>query len=292
MSPGGALALEVRGRPSATRSSLDRWHAQQHTMREIVDRHFAGADAYWVVPFYMGFLDELPHVWEPYKAARAALANTTNPTEIRRLYQAHTQQLGAVRKQLAHYLTEGVLTEAFALENTSELLHCARACNVTIRWLMLHRRARLRKLPTPDADYERREAEALLLVLMDTAQFEYQLRGLFSSLLDAKETMWAEDKQQVIERLRELSEAFTGLKALTRVGKDEQLQGWFAQLASQVELLDSADLNASGRKMHHVRAWRGAEPPASPTGVARARRLIPLRGAPPHPSERRAASSL
>ena len=119
-----------------------------------------------------GFLDELPHVWEPYKAAKAALANTTNAAEIKRLFVAHTSQLTAVRKQLIHYLTEGVLIEEYALEHTSELLHCARAANVTLRWLMLHRRARLRKLPSPDTEYERREAEALLLLLMDTAQFE------------------------------------------------------------------------------------------------------------------------
>ena len=226
--------------------------SEQHTMREIVDRHFAGADAYWVVPFYMGFLDELPHVWEGYKAAKAALANTTNANEIRRLYAAHTQQLTQVRKQLAHYLTEGVLSEEYALGHSSELLHCARAANVTIRWMMLHRRARLRKLPAPDADYERREAEALLLVLMDTAEFEYQLRIVFQALLDAKQQMWTEARTQVVERLTELSEAFTGTKALSRVGKDDQLQKWFSQLAEQVTSLDIEDSNACGRKMHHL----------------------------------------
>ena len=187
-----------------------------------------------------------------YKAAKAALANCCNPTEIKRLYAAHTAQLGQVRKQLSHYLTEGVLTEEFALKHASDLLHCARAANVTIRWLLLHRRAKLRKLPAPDADYERREAEALLLVLMDTAQFEYQLRNVFTSLLDAKETMWSETKAQVAERLTELAEAFTGMKALSRVGKDDHLQQWFSQLAEQVGSLDSADSNASGRKMHHL----------------------------------------
>ena len=127
-----------------------------------------------------------------------------------------------------------MLTDEFVLGHASELLHCARAANVTIRWLMLHRRARLRKLPVPDAEYERREAEAVLLVLMDTAQFEYQLRQIFTSLLDKKEAAWEDAKGQVIERLDELSDAFSGAKALSRVGKDEQLQLWFAQLASQV----------------------------------------------------------
>ena len=63
-------------------------------------------------------------------------------------------------------MPEGVLSEEYALEHTAGLLHCARGANVTIRWLLLHRRARLRKLPVPDADYERREAEALLLVVI------------------------------------------------------------------------------------------------------------------------------
>ena len=134
---------------------------QSHTMREIVDRHFAGADAYWVVPYYMGFLEELPHAWEPYKAAKAALSNTTNANEIKRLYAQHTQNLSDCRKKLAHFLTEGVLTEELCLEHTNDLLHCVRMCNVTIRWLMLHRRARMRKLPVADPEQERREAEML-----------------------------------------------------------------------------------------------------------------------------------
>ena len=40
------------------------------------------------------------------------------PTEIKRLYAQHTALLGQVRRQLAHYLTEGVLTEEFALGHT------------------------------------------------------------------------------------------------------------------------------------------------------------------------------
>ena len=361
-------------------------------MREIVDRHFAGADAYWVVPFYMGFLEELPHVWEPYKvhlprspaAHRRTLPHTAashrlptaahrrlspsphvcarptrprapplpircmsvrssastghTPTSSRRyasrcvisphlptspqisphlpisrhisprlatsrhvsphlatsptLHAFCSHSLSAVCEQLAHYLTEGVLSEEYALEHTAELLHCARGANVTLRWLMLHRRARLRKLPAPDAEYEKREAEALLLVLMDTAQvchlhtsphtspdlprspqispdppldlsvwissfpavpamafshrcvlltacrappqFEYLLRGIYQALLDKKESLWESVRTQVVERLDELSDAFAGERALSRIGKDEQLQQWFKQLGEQV----------------------------------------------------------
>ena len=66
---------------------------QHHMMREIVDRHFAGADACWVVPYYMGYIDELPHVWERYPAAKAALANTANPQAIKALYSSHLSQV-------------------------------------------------------------------------------------------------------------------------------------------------------------------------------------------------------
>ena len=41
---------------------------------------------------------------------------------------------------LTHYLTEGVLTEQFVLENLDPLLHCIRGANVAIRWTLLHSR--------------------------------------------------------------------------------------------------------------------------------------------------------
>ena len=73
-----------------------------------------------------------------------------------------------------------------------------RECNVTIRWLMLHRTARHRKLP--DSADAAREAEQLLLLLMNTAQLEYKLRQLFTGLLDSKEQMWSSSKAQVSTR--------------------------------------------------------------------------------------------
>ena len=64
--------------------------------------------------------------------------------------------------------------------------------------------------------------------------------------------MWAECRAQADERLLELADFFSGTKALTRVGKDAQLQEWFGQLATQVRALDSADATSAGRKMHHM----------------------------------------
>ena len=35
-----------------------------------------------VITYYLGFVVELPFVWDAYKSARAALANTTQPTTV------------------------------------------------------------------------------------------------------------------------------------------------------------------------------------------------------------------
>ncbi len=56
-------------------------------MREIVDRHFADN---WVIALYMGYTVDLSIVWEPYKAARLALANTLQLSNVKRLVAAHS----------------------------------------------------------------------------------------------------------------------------------------------------------------------------------------------------------
>ena len=53
---------------------------------------------------------------------------------------------------------------------------------------------------------------------------------MFNDLLDSKEAKWTECKGAVVGRLTEMSEYFTGEKALTRVKRDERLMQWFAGL--------------------------------------------------------------
>ena len=47
--------------------------------------------------------------------------------------------------------------------------------------------------------------------------------------------------------MRELSEYFTGQKALARVSRDENLMRWFEALAHEVETLDDAEAHATVR---------------------------------------------
>ena len=168
-----------------------------------------------------------------------------------------------------------MLTEEYVLDKTQPLLHCVRECNVAIRWLMLHRRAKSKRVG--EGSDRAREAEQLLLLLMNTAQLEYQLRQarrahgtsphvgraridlderlarqVYTSLLDSKESMWEQSKSKVEESLTELADFFSGEKTLTRVGRDAQLREWFLRLAEQVRSLASSDSTATGRKVHHL----------------------------------------
>jgi WASH complex subunit strumpellin len=56
-------------------------------MREIVDKHFPDN---WVIPIYLGFTVDLMVEWEPYRAAKLALSNTTKPQQIQSLFKEHT----------------------------------------------------------------------------------------------------------------------------------------------------------------------------------------------------------
>lgn len=51
-------------------------------MREIVDKFFADN---WVITYYMGHEVNLVEAWEPYKAAKAALVNTLQPTKVKEM---------------------------------------------------------------------------------------------------------------------------------------------------------------------------------------------------------------
>ena len=108
----------------------------QSKMREICDKHFYDN---WVLPYYMGYTIYLTDQWQPYKAAKAALANTVELQNVKDLTTKYLKKMDEYYKKCQEYLVEGVLTEDFVLDKVNNLLVCLRESNITVRWLMLHR---------------------------------------------------------------------------------------------------------------------------------------------------------
>ena len=42
-------------------------------------------------------------------------------------------------KQCEDFLIEGLITDEYVLDKVDKLMNCVRDCNITVRWLRLHR---------------------------------------------------------------------------------------------------------------------------------------------------------
>ena len=219
-----------------------------HTvMREIVDKHFPDN---WVIAYYMGFTADLQYAWSGYKAARAALSHTLQQDQIRSTAAMHIKAMTPLHARLNDLLTEGVLTEEKVLSERAVLLDDTRKCNVSLRWLMLHRTCvdpKLNKLITAQLDPEK-----LLFMLMHTAEFEYKLTTLLKGLLDKRQERWDKAREEASGRMTELSEYFSGSKPLTRVERSEDLEKWFGNIAEKIRSLDIDDSTVAGRRMQQI----------------------------------------
>ncbi|XP_058869714.1 WASH complex subunit 5 isoform X2 [Acipenser ruthenus] len=190
-------------------------HTQQAKMREIVDKYFPDN---WASR-YAGSIDRL-------------------------------------RPQLQQFLKEGFLREEIVLDNIPKLLNCLRDCNVAIRWLMLHtaepaydpNNKRLRQIKDQVINDSKYSPKILFQLLLDTAQFEFVLKEMFKQMLSEKQLKWENYKEEGSERMTELAEVFSGVKPLTRVEKNENLQAWFREISKQILSLNYEDSTAAGRK--------------------------------------------
>jgi WASH complex subunit strumpellin len=112
-------------------------------MREIVDKHFPDN---WVLPIYQGHLVDLTEFWKTYNAAMKALNNNIVPDNIKKIAGYHFKKLDDCLHRLDKYIIEGQLQEEFVLDHVKELMNCLRDSNVTIRWIMLHKNCKDKKL--------------------------------------------------------------------------------------------------------------------------------------------------
>uniref|UniRef100_A0A7N5JFP6 WASH complex subunit 5 n=1 Tax=Ailuropoda melanoleuca TaxID=9646 RepID=A0A7N5JFP6_AILME len=228
-------------------------HTHQAKMREIVDKYFPDN---WVISIYMGITVNLADAWEPYKAAKTALNNTLDLSNVREQSSRYATVSERVHTQVQQFLKEGYLREEMVLDNIPKLLNCLRDCNVAIRWLMLHtadsacdpNNKRLRQIKDQILTDSRYNPKILFQLLLDTAQFEFILKEMFKQMLSEKQAKWEHYKKEGSERMTELADVFSGVKPLTRVEKNENLQAWFREISKQILSLNHDDSTAAGRK--------------------------------------------
>ncbi|XP_063155752.1 WASH complex subunit 5 isoform X2 [Candoia aspera] len=228
-------------------------HTQPGKMREIVDKYFPDN---WVISIYMGISVNLAEAWEPYKAAKTALNYTLDLSNVKEQASRAAAVTERVRTQVQQFLKEGCLREEMVLDNIPRLLNCLRDCNVAIRWLMLHtadlaydpNNKRLRQIKDQVLTDSRFNPRILFQLLLDTAQFEFILKEMFKQMLSEKQAKWESYKTEGSERMAELADVFSGVKPLTRVEKNENLQAWFREISKQIMSLNYNDSTAAGRK--------------------------------------------
>uniref|UniRef100_A0A6B2KWZ9 WASH complex subunit strumpellin n=1 Tax=Arcella intermedia TaxID=1963864 RepID=A0A6B2KWZ9_9EUKA len=220
---------------------------EEAIMREIVDKHFPDN---WVTTMYMGFTVDLSVEWDSYSAAKLALNNTMQPKLILDLVRSNAKRVPEVLTQLDTYLQEGTLSEEFILRNRVKLLELLRLSNVSLRWLMLHTR---RASPKIISEYMKTISQPdILLLLLKTAQYEFNLKSAINAILEKKKEKWEEARKEAVERVKELSEVFSGSKALSRVEKNEKLQAWFDKISGQIQALDFEDQTVAGRRIQQM----------------------------------------
>lgn len=228
-------------------------HTQQAKMREIVDKYFPDN---WVISIYMGITVNLIEAWEPYKAAKMALHYTLEQPNIKEQAGRYGTNVDCLRQQVQQFLKEGFLREEYVLDHIPKLLNCLRDCNVTIRWLMLHtadfvydpNNKRLRQIKDQVLNDSKYSPKTLFQLLLDSAQFEFVLKEMFKQMLSEKQVKWESYQKEGSERMTELAEVFSGVKPLTRVEKNENLQAWFREISKQISSLNYDDSTAAGRK--------------------------------------------
>lgn len=215
-------------------------------MREIVDKHF---NDNWVISTYMGHIVDLAVEWAVYPAAKQAIENVINTAYVKQMNEKNVKSIQACLEELKGFLKEGVLQQDYLLDNMNPLLNCVRSCNIALRWRLLHRKCGSETFAR--LIYSSVNDQTIVALLLNVSQLEYILKGIFQQLLNDKDHAWTEGKAAAADRMSELSEYFTGEKALTRVKRDENMMRWFAGLAAQVNglNLDEDHATATGRKI-------------------------------------------
>eukprot|EP01062_Namystynia_karyoxenos_P056266 TRINITY_DN47237_c0_g1_i1.p1 TRINITY_DN47237_c0_g1~~TRINITY_DN47237_c0_g1_i1.p1 ORF type:complete len:1201 (+),score=529.48 TRINITY_DN47237_c0_g1_i1:83-3604(+) len=223
-------------------------HESKPVMREIADKHFPDN---WIISFYMGFTVDLTVAWAPYKAASGAIANTMQLDNLQYFQKMNCERLHKLNSQLKSYQREGVLTEAYVLDNIhSLLLPALRDCNVTLRWLCLHLETQDKR--TKQLVSQGFQDDDVLNLLLNTSQLEYLLQEMFTQLLRDKSAKWDECKETAMGKMTKLSQYFGQEGVLAAETKEETLAAWFSDISEKIEELDYENSTQAGRKIQNL----------------------------------------
>ena len=233
-------------------------------MREVVDKYFHDN---WVVHVYGGVTADLGLEWGRFDAARSALDNVLSSTTdgVRRMHVNNAKLVGQCMAELRAYLTMGILTDPFVLDNRHDLLNCLRRCNIAIRWRVLHRRTanpafraivcvapdRVTTDPRLEADFAINDTHVVSLILL-TSQLEMQLKSIFRDLLERRGSIWVACRSRACGIMRDLSDYYRGDRTLARVSRHDGLIAWFSSMAGEIgDLAYDADehFTVTGRRI-------------------------------------------
>ncbi len=144
-------------------------------------------------------------------------------------------------------MTEGMMNEDYVLDNINPLLTLMRESNVILKWILLHKITSLKKYKELiNQDLKNND---LINFLLSMSHFEYILKNMFQKLINNKEKMWNEDKQECLFRLKELEEYFAGNKTFGKQYKSEEFKEFFKKHYKSLEELTYANSTSAGRKI-------------------------------------------
>ncbi|KAL7541370.1 hypothetical protein ACHAXR_010852 [Thalassiosira sp. AJA248-18] len=231
-------------------------------MREIVDKYF---NDNWVIHIYAGMTADLSLEWDRFPAAKSALDNVMQVGNVKRMHINNAKLIGQCMAELRAYLTMGILTDSFVLDNRHDLLNCLRRCNIAVRWRVLHRRTTNAKYhpiicakteeittdPKLGGVFAVNDTHVVSLILL-TSQLEMQLKEIFRELLEKKESIWISCRTKACSYMNDLAEYFKGDQTLARVSRHDGLVQWFGSMAGEIRDLayESGDhFTVTGRKI-------------------------------------------
>ncbi|KAH8380608.1 hypothetical protein KR009_011639 [Drosophila setifemur] len=234
-------------------------HSQGSQMREIVDKFFCDN---WCLSVYMGITVNLVDAWQDFKAAKSAIGNIISPTGIKTLCQQQKELLGKALQKTQDICREGVLDDGFVLEHANKIILLMRQSNVLLRWFCLHtskevfvfshnatQAGQVHNLVLQELQFDR---NCLYNLMLNCSRMELSVRELLMEIQGSKGDRWLKSKEEAILRLKELSEAFSGSRPLTKIEQNSQLQQWFGEVAGRLQKLELSRAQKSGRMIIQV----------------------------------------